>query len=278
MGYIYKITNTVDGKGYVGVTTKTDAIERYKQHIYAIYYGNGCPVLGNAVKKYGKEAFKFEVLIICFDEDIYKYEQSYITKYNTMVPNGYNVQEGGKLVCSFAGRKHTEETKKILREKSKISSNTPEMKEIQRKSAIVLNEKWKRGEISEKWKQAIANRKNKHHIHHKPVDKVKQEEIKKKISEGLKAYYKKNEGQIGDKKDIDARKKHSIAMRKANGRKVNQYSKENIFIASYDSIMEAAEKCNVNRQSIQANAARRTQTGHGFIWKYADIPQNKEIS
>ena len=267
MGYIYKITNTVDGKGYIGVTIQTDAIQRFKKHIYAIYYGNGCPVLGNAVKKYGKEAFKFEILIICFDEDVYKYEQSYITKYNTMVPNGYNVQEGGKLVCSFAGKKNTEENKELFRKNATEYHNRPEVKEMHRKRATETNARINMGEIlrnSEKWQKAVAEG--------RIGGKSSNPETKKKISEGLKAYYKKNEEQIGDKKDIDVRKKHSIAMRKANGRKVNQYSKENVFIASYDSIIEAAEKCNVNRISIQANAAGRTQTGHGFIWKYADVP------
>jgi group I intron endonuclease len=253
MGFIYKITNTVNGKGYVGVTTMPDAIQRFKKHIYAIYYGNGCPVLGDAVKKYGEKAFKFEVLIICFDEDVYKYEQSYIKKYNTMVPNGYNVQEGGKQVCTFLGKTHSEETKKILSEKSREYNNRPEVKDLRRQNIVKVNEKYKNGDISEKWKQAIANR-SKPRIKNKDLT----EEQRQKLSRFSIEYFA----------DSNNRKKHSNALRKANGRKVEQYTKENVFIATYNSIVEAHEKTNVNRRSIQSNAAGRTKTGGGFIWIY----------
>jgi hypothetical protein len=36
------------------------------------------------VKKYGIENFTFEILIICFDEERYKFEMEYIKKYNSM--------------------------------------------------------------------------------------------------------------------------------------------------------------------------------------------------
>ena len=235
MGFIYKITNTVNGKGYVGVTTMPDAIQRFKKHIYAIYYGNGCPVLGDAVKKYGEKAFKFEVLIICFDEDVYKYEQSYIKKYNTMVPNGYNVQEGGKQVCTFLGKTHSEETKKILSEKSREYNNRPEVKEKHRQTAIKTNARINMGEIlrnSEKWLKARAEGR----IGGKKG--VADPNIGKKISESLKEYYKKHETITGEKWTDSAKNKQSIVLRKVNGRKVEQYTKENVFIAIYDSIMK----------------------------------------
>jgi len=263
MGFIYKITNTINSKAYIGVTKRNDAIQRYKQHIYAIYYGNGCPLLGDAVKKYGKEAFKFEVIIICFNEDIYKYEQSYINKYNTMVPNGYNVQEGGKLVCSFKGRTHSEENKELFRKNAKEFHNRPEIKEMHRQQAIEINARINMGEIlrkSEKWQKAVAegrigNRGGKHNL-----------ESNKKISESLKLYYKNNKHS-----ENDSKKKISDLMRRLRGRKISKFSKENVFIASYDSIMEASEKNNINRRSIQATAAGRTQTGGSYIWKYTDI-------
>lgn len=266
MGFIYKITNTINGKGYVGVTTMPDAIQRFKKHIYAIYYGNGCPVLGDAVKKYGEEAFKFEVLIICFDEDVYKYEQSYIEKYNTMVPNGYNVQEGGKQVCTFLGKTHSEETKKILSEKSKEYNNRPEVKERQRQTAIKTNARINMGEIlrnSEKWLKARAEGR----IGGKKG--VVDPNRGKKISESLKEYYKKHDTISGEKWTDSAKKKISDIRRKKYGRKVEQYTKENVLIATYDSIMEAHEKTHIHRGSIQSGASGRTKTGGGFIWKYA---------
>ena len=52
--------------------------------------------------------FEFKLLIICFDEDMNTYEIEYIRKYNTLVPSGYNLREGGN------NGKHHEETKKKI--------------------------------------------------------------------------------------------------------------------------------------------------------------------
>jgi group I intron endonuclease len=53
-------------------------------------------LLLNALKKNGIDNFKFQIICICFDEDCNQYEKDYIKKYNTMKPNGYNMQDGGK--------------------------------------------------------------------------------------------------------------------------------------------------------------------------------------
>jgi group I intron endonuclease len=263
MGYIYKITNMINNKSYVGVTIQPDGLSRFKAHMSAIRSGKGCPLLQKAVNKYGEAAFTFQILIICFDEDVFKYEKEYIMKYNAMSPNGYNVAEGGKSGRNFLGKTHSEETKKILSEKSKEYGLRPEVKERSRQNMIKLNEKRKNGDISEKWKEAIKSGKmggtcNKGR-------KVK-EDVKKKISEGLKAYF--NNKKISE--DDIGRKKHSIAIRKARGRKVLQYSKENVLLASYDSIAEAVEKTQVHRCTIQSLCCGRLKVATKFIWKYAE--------
>ena len=73
---------------------------------------NCCTYLKRAFEKYGIENFKFRIICICFDDDLNKYEIEYIKKYDTIVPNGYNLSEGGSF--GFSGCKHSEETKAIL--------------------------------------------------------------------------------------------------------------------------------------------------------------------
>jgi group I intron endonuclease len=158
MGYIYKITNIKNNKCYIGVTSKKDVNERWAAHKSSIKRGIGCPLLMKAFKKYGENSFKFEVLIICFDEDVFKFENEYIRKYNSSSPNGYNVVQGGKIGMSFLGMKHSEETKKKISEKSKEYNNRPEVKERSRQIAIELNRRINSGEIvrkSEKWHTAL---------------------------------------------------------------------------------------------------------------------------
>lgn len=139
MGYIYKITNTINKKAYIGVTTKDNPNERWSNHKSAIRANIGCPFLQKAVKKYGEESFKFEVLIICFDDDVFKFENEYILKNNTMSPNGYNIATGGIKGPSFLGKHHSEETKHILSKKSREYHNRPEIKEQHRQRAFEIN-------------------------------------------------------------------------------------------------------------------------------------------
>ena len=59
MGCIYLIRNTVNDKAYIGKTAQHNVEKRrINQHLK----GNGSLVLGRAVKKYGKNAFVYEIL------------------------------------------------------------------------------------------------------------------------------------------------------------------------------------------------------------------------
>jgi group I intron endonuclease len=140
MGFIYKITNTITKKCYIGETTKSDPEKRWKEHKSTIKRGVGCPALQNSVNKHGIDNFKFEILIICFDEDRYKYEIEYIKKYNTLIPNGYNILEGGPG-GSFKGKKHSEETKQLLSKNNKQKYiDNPELKrEMSERNKIYYN-------------------------------------------------------------------------------------------------------------------------------------------
>ena len=93
MAHIYKITNILNDKGYVGRTEKNPQ-ERFKGHIYAAHTG-GPMVISRAIRKYGVENFKFEVLQECTVEEQYSRESYWIGKYDTY-KNGYNSSMGGE--------------------------------------------------------------------------------------------------------------------------------------------------------------------------------------
>lgn len=271
MGYIYKITNTVNNKCYIGVTTQANPNERWSHHKSAIRANIGCPFLQKAFKKYGEDAFKFEVLIICFNEDAFKFENEYILKYNSMSPNGYNVAVGGIRGPTFLGKHHSNETKKILSQKSIAYHNTPEMLRKHSESAKLFNSTHNIGDLmkkSEKWQKALKEGRIGGHS--------KTDDGKKRISEGLKEYYKtqKDQGIINRIKD---KKKHSEIMTLAIGRKVSQYSKDDKQLDSFRSIKEASVKSGVNRKSISHVLAGRSKTAGGFIWKYDTEPKENLV-
>ena len=263
MGYIYKITNMINKKAYIGVTTKDNPNERWMNHKSAIRANIGCPLLQKAVKKYGEESFKFEVLIICFDEDVFKFENEYILKNNSMSPNGYNIAVGGIRGPSFLGKHHSEDTKQILSKKSREYHNRPEIKEQHRQRAIEINSKRNTGEIlrkSEKWQKAVREGRIGGHSN--------TEESKKKISESLKEYYKKQKEDPNGKINRN-REKMSETRRRKYGSKVLQYTIDGGLITSFESIVEASEKVkNVSACSIGNVLNGRAKTAGGFIWKY----------
>ena len=95
MGYVYKITNTVNNKSYIGISIHEPEKKRIKQHLS----GNGNRLIANAVKKYGKDAFTYEILEEnIFDEFLPDLEVAYIANHNTVAPNGYNLNSGGNYV------------------------------------------------------------------------------------------------------------------------------------------------------------------------------------
>jgi len=257
MGYIYKITNIKNNKCYIGVTTQKNPNDRWNAHKSSIRNGRGCPLLMKAFNKYGESSFTFEVIIICFDEDVFKFENEYIKKYNSASPHGYNVAEGGNIGMSFLGKTHSEETKKKISIKSKEYNNKPEVKERSRNVAIQFNKTHNIGDLlrkSEKWKKAVEEGRI----------GATRDESKKKISDGLKKYFKNNNGSPINKE------KHSKIMTKVNGKKISQYSKENKLLKTFDSIVLASKHTEIGRRSIQSNLAGRSKSSGGFIWKYVD--------
>ena len=110
--YLYLLTNTVNGKQYVGMTSRKVS-KRFMEHLQKAK--NGTTLLARALHKYGGEAFTLEVIGEASDwAALCQAEQDAIIAYNTLHPHGYNITEGGG---GALGRKHTEETKRRISEK-----------------------------------------------------------------------------------------------------------------------------------------------------------------
>jgi group I intron endonuclease len=104
---IYKVTNKINGKVYIGQTTKS-LDSRRKRHEWE--YKNYC--FPNALRKYGKENFIWEVLEHCDSkEELDEMEFHYIKQYNTLSPLGYNLTLGGEGVV---GNKCSEESRRKM--------------------------------------------------------------------------------------------------------------------------------------------------------------------
>ena len=90
---IYKIENKLNGKIYVGQTRRTleERMNEHKKECCKNCY------IDRAIKKYGMENFKTEILEFCKTiEEMNEREIYWIKKLNCKFPNGYNLADGGK--------------------------------------------------------------------------------------------------------------------------------------------------------------------------------------
>ncbi len=174
---IYCITSP-SNKQYIGQTKNyNQRMNRHKN------MNDDCILLNKAIKTYGWENIKKEILICCNIEHLDDYEKKFIDLYNTLVPNGYNCTSGGKgmskpvsnetkekLKQANLGKKLSEETKEKLRQINlgKIMSDESKVK--------MSNSK------KEMWNNIKENNKEHDYLH--------TEETKKKISETIKQLHK----------------------------------------------------------------------------------------
>jgi group I intron endonuclease len=129
IGAIYVITNLVNGKQYVGQTTRS-VTKRWHEHV--VQRCRSRSLLRQAVDKYGTENFTVTVLgmLDCSDglSLLNRAEIAFIRSMDTVSPNGYNLDAGGKnknthpttrrrLSTSHRGRTTSDE----VREKQRLA-------------------------------------------------------------------------------------------------------------------------------------------------------------
>lgn len=215
-GYIYLLTDSRNGKQYVGKHIGTE-----------FNYFSGGIIPNKIAKKYGKEIFTKIILEENItDENLLSIkEKDYIKKYNTF-KNGYNLSEGGDGGGSWINKKTNKEKERISnikREKNlgrKFSKETLEKMSLAKKG-IPLTEKHKRN-IS--FSQSGEN--------HPWFGRKHSEETKRKISETRKGVKNPN---------------HSNFMKKNNPKNLSVSINGRIF----DSIQQASEELGLPRHVVK---------------------------
>jgi group I intron endonuclease len=110
MAFIYKITNNINEKFYIGFTSQKNPKLRFNQHLSSARSkkSNNQPII-RAIKKYGEDNFSFEILLEGDEDFLLKKEEPRLIE--ELKPE-YNATFGGEGVLGY---KHTEKTKEIIK-------------------------------------------------------------------------------------------------------------------------------------------------------------------
>lgn len=113
---MYQITNLINGKIYIGIHTTNNLNDSY--------IGSG-KLIRAAVKKYGRNQFKKEILAtFASEEEMIAKEIEVVTEEFCARDDTYNVMPGGKFGSkarnglTFAGKHHSSEAKEKISKKS----------------------------------------------------------------------------------------------------------------------------------------------------------------
>jgi hypothetical protein len=232
---IYKITNNINGKIYIGKNVTNDIS----------YMGSGI-ILEMAKKKYGIDNFVKEIIENCSSEqelnnrEIYWIEQLQST--NRKI--GYNIAGGGNGGNTRKGYNDNE----LLNYYINISNGL---------------------KSSEKYKKSVETKKGSKRPEHSKMmkDRYKEGKIKigiytPKITESTKL--KISQKNKGKKRSDDVKKK----IAESKFKKVYKFTLDMILIEEYKSIKEASIKSKINRCCISEVCNGKQKTAGGFKWSF----------
>lgn len=143
MGIVYKATNTVNGKAYIGFDSKWP--KRKREHINKSIIGG--EHFHNAIAKHGADKFQWEIIL---EDATYDDEIRLIEEHGTY-GNGYNLTKGGE---GKLGYKTSDETKRKISEAAKKREVTPERLATLRNNARIMKETGHTEEVKQRISEA----------------------------------------------------------------------------------------------------------------------------
>lgn len=255
-GYIYKTTNLINNKIYVGQhkATKFDIT----------YYGSGKHLL-NSINKYGIKNFKCELIEWCDTKAHTNARERYwIKQYNSTDRNiGYNITEGGD---GWKGGTHSQLSKdKISKSKTGKHPNRDYTK-------ISNDTKAKISNTLKKYYETHKNPRYGVHLSDETKEKLRQINLGKKYSQEVRDKHKRpawNKG-ISMKESAKQHLREVNTGKIVKRRTVGQFDLQNNLIATYISCTDVERKTGFKRVQITKCCLNYRKSAYGYMWKYLD--------
>lgn len=271
MGYIYKITNDVNNKVYIGQTRRSIA-ERWSVHKYRFQNKKNCP-LYRAMEKLGVEHFNIELIEECPNDKLIEHEKYWIKQYNSYL-DGYNGNIGGDGLHKYDEDeiyKLWDEGLTVTEIKKKYGISKQILRKILQKYEPYLTEKEERyllsrsriksksravrqysleGELICEY-PSIAEASRQTGAHKMAIIHSCQENFR--TAKGYRWKY------VNENDDIPFKKRKLP---------VNQFDLEGNLINSFESLTDVSRKMDINESSL-SQAIKKGVKYKGYIWKPA---------
>lgn len=174
--------------------TKFDIAKRFKQHLRRGF------LLTEAIQKYGEDRFSIRLIMkVNTISEAYKLEKTYISKYNSKVPNGYNLTDGGLGMPGVV----INEREKYRR--SRFLKELPKEKRIGMYGKKHSEETRKKMSLSAKGNKNCLGRK----LSEESKDKIRKKHLGKVLGDETKLKISKNHHDISGKNNPMYGKNHS---------------------------------------------------------------------
>jgi group I intron endonuclease len=265
---IYKITNKINGKVYIGKHCGVSE-ERWKTHLKNALDSTRPEHLYRAMKKYGVENFIYEIIDGPFnlsvgDEFLNKKEKEWIKKYKSRSDEkGYNMTEGGDgLTAQYCSTK--------TKEKQSDSQDTFDYAAYSCSSGRLFKVFKKRNEIQKELPQVAHVR----HINHAcnandPYHKGKK--YNNGVAYGFMWIKLKNNSNFPERMEIlpACNKKQRIVKKKVgDNNEIAQYTLSGQLIKTYPNVVTQVAKEIGTEYSLITNALEGKSSSHmNFIWR-----------
>lgn len=258
---IYKITNKINGKVYIGQTIRT-LEERWKDHCSE---NSRCFAIKAAIDKYGRENFIIEQIDQAIDLiDLNKKEGDWIVNLNSLAPNGYNLKSGGdqprlcqesidKIAKANTGQKAWNEG---------LDKNDPRVAKYIRygKDTHAYGKVgYRKGK---KWTEESRKK-----LSEVQTGRILSDETKQKMSESHKGKQFSQETRDKLSKAHKGKKFSSESINKM----ANAHKKQIICLTNgvvYDSATDAAKILGLNRSSIYGVLRKNRKATHGYVFEF----------